>query len=140
LGLFVAVGFTLFVLAIFIIGKHKNLFNSVFKLTSTFSNVSGLQVGNNIRFSGINIGTVDNIIIVNDTTVRVDLMIKTDVWQFIKSDCKVTLGSDGIIGDKLIIINPGSSGAPMAKEGQTSWINTNNWKKRHHGTIGCNHS
>jgi len=118
LGLFVAGGLSLFVLAIFIIGKQKNLFNPVFKLTSTFSNVSGLQVGNNIRFSGINIGTVDNIIIVNDTTVRVDLMIKSDVWQFIKSDCKVTLGSDGIIGDKLIIISPGSSDAPLAKEGQ----------------------
>jgi phospholipid/cholesterol/gamma-HCH transport system substrate-binding protein len=118
LGLFVAGGLTLFVLAIFVIGKQKNLFNPIFKLTSTFSNVSGLQVGNNIRFSGINVGTVDNIIIVNDTTVRVDLMLKTDVWQFIKSDCKVTLGSDGIIGDKLIIIIPGSSDAPLAKEGQ----------------------
>ncbi len=118
LGLFVAGGFVLFVLAIFIIGKQKNLFNSVFKLTSTFSNVSGLQIGNNIRFTGINIGTVENIIIINDTTVKVDLIIKTDVWQFIKSDCKVTLGSDGIIGDKLIIILPGSPDAPLAKEGQ----------------------
>ncbi len=118
LGLFVAGGLALFVLAIFIIGKQKNLFNPVFKLTSTFSNVSGLQVGNNIRFSGINVGTVDNIIIINDTTVRVDLTIKRDVWQFIKSDCKVTLGSDGLIGDKLIIINPGSVDAPLAKEGQ----------------------
>jgi len=118
LGLFVALGFAIFILAIFIIGKQKNLFNPVFKLTSTFSNVSGLQVGNNIRFSGINVGTVDNIVIVNDTTVRVDLMIKKDVWQFIKSDCKVTLGSEGIIGDKLIMITPGSSNAPLAKEGQ----------------------
>ncbi|MDD4920927.1 MAG: MlaD family protein [Bacteroidales bacterium] len=118
LGLFITGGLTLFVLAIFIIGKQKNLFNPVFKLTSTFSNVSGLQVGNNIRFSGINVGTVDNIVIINDTTVRVDLIIKKEVWQFIKSDCKVTLGSEGIIGDKLIIITPGSSDAPLAKEGQ----------------------
>ena len=118
LGLFVAGGLALFILAIFIIGKQKNLFNPVFKLTSTFSNVSGLQVGNNIRFSGINVGTVDNIVIINDTTVRVDLMIRREVWQFIKSDCKVTLGSDGIIGDKLIIIISGSTDAPLAKEGQ----------------------
>ena len=118
LGLFVVGGLTLFILAIFIIGKQKNLFNPVFKLTSTFSNVSGLQVGNNVRFSGINVGSVDNITIVNDTTVRVDMVLKTDVLQFIKSDCKVTLGSDGIIGDKLIIILPGSTNAPLAKEGQ----------------------
>jgi phospholipid/cholesterol/gamma-HCH transport system substrate-binding protein len=118
LGLFIAVGSTLFLLAIFIIGKQKNLFNPVFKLTSTFYNVSGLQVGNNIRFSGINVGTVDNISIINDSTVRVDMLVKKDVKQFIKSDCKVTIGSEGLIGDKLLIITQGSSDAPLAKEGQ----------------------
>ncbi len=118
LGFFVAGGLVLFILTIFVIGKQKNLFVPVFKLTTTFSNVSGLQVGSNIRFSGINVGSVENITFENDTTVRVDLIIKTDVWQFIKSDCKVTLGSDGIIGDKLVIILPGSAGNPLAKEGQ----------------------
>ena len=75
LGLFVAGGLALFVLAVFIIGKQKNLFNPVFKLTATFYNVGGLQVGNNIRFSGINVGTIDNIFIINDSTVRVDMLV-----------------------------------------------------------------
>jgi phospholipid/cholesterol/gamma-HCH transport system substrate-binding protein len=118
LGLFVAVGLAIFVLAIFIIGKQKNLFNPVFKLTATFYNVSGLQVGNNIRFSGINVGTVDNIHIINDSTVRVDLMIRKEVHQFIKSDCEVAIGSEGLIGDKLLTITQGSTDAPLAKEGQ----------------------
>ena len=119
LGLFVAGGLALLVLSVFIIGKQKNLFNPVFKLTSTFSNVSGLQIGNIVRFSGINVGTVDNIAIINDTTVRVDMLIKKDVWQFIKSDCKVTLGSEGIIGDKILIIIQGSSDSPLAIDGQS---------------------
>jgi len=118
LGLFVAGGLAIFILAIFIIGKQKNLFNPVFKLTTTFYNVSGLQVGNNIRFSGINIGTVDNIHIINDSTVRVDMMIRKEVHQFIKSDCEVAIGSEGLIGDKLITITQGSPDAPLAKEGQ----------------------
>jgi len=118
LGLFVAGGLTLFVLAVFIIGKQKNLFNPVFKLTSTFHNIGGLQVGNKIRFSGINVGTVDDISIINDTTVRINMLIKKEVWQFIKSDCKVSIGSEGIIGDKLIIISQGITDAPLAKEGQ----------------------
>ena len=66
LGLFIIGGLVIFVFAIFLIGKQKNLFNPVFKLTTTFNNISGLQVGNNIRFSGINVGTVDNINIIND--------------------------------------------------------------------------
>jgi len=118
LGLFVAGGLALFMLAVFIIGKQKNLFNPVFKLTTTFYNVSGLQVGNNVRFSGINVGIVDNIRIINDSTVKVDMLIKKDVWKFIKSDCQMAIGSEGLIGDKLLVISQGSSDAPLAKEGQ----------------------
>ena len=118
LGLFVAGGFALFILAVFIIGKQKQLFNPVFKLTSTFHNVSGLKIGNNVRFSGIIVGTVDNITIINDSTVRVDMLIKKDVWQFIKSDCGVSIGSEGIIGDRFITITQGSSEAHLASEGQ----------------------
>ena len=93
LGLFVAGGLALFVIAIFIIGKQKNLFNPVMKLTTTFYNVSGLQVGNNIRFSGITVGTVDHISILNDSTVKVNMLVKRDVEKFIKTDCIVAIGS-----------------------------------------------
>jgi phospholipid/cholesterol/gamma-HCH transport system substrate-binding protein len=119
LGFFVAGGLVLFILAIFIIGKQKNLFNPVFRITATFSNVSGLQVGNNVRFSGINVGTVEDIAIINDTSVRINMVIRRDVWQFIKTDCKVTLGSEGIIGDKLIMIGQGSSNSTLVKDGQS---------------------
>src|ERR1043165_5445428 len=111
LGLFIAGGLALFVLAIFIIGRQKNLFNPVFRLTTTFYNISGLQVGNNIRFSGINVGTVDNINIINDSTVRVDMLVKKNVQQFIKADCQAAVGSEGIIGDRVLIISQGSNDA-----------------------------
>lgn len=118
LGLFVAGGLALFVLAIFIIGKQKNLFNPVFKLTTTFYNVSGLQVGNNIRFSGINVGTVDNISIINDSTVQVDMLVRQEIKQFIKSDCIVAIGSEGLIGDRLLIITQGSTNSPLVTNDQ----------------------
>src|SRR5450759_3431233 len=82
LGLFVAGGLTLFVLAIFIIGKQKNLFNPVFRLNTTFYNISGLQVGNNIRFSGIDVGTVDDINILNDSTVKVVMLIRKEAVSY----------------------------------------------------------
>jgi phospholipid/cholesterol/gamma-HCH transport system substrate-binding protein len=80
--------------------------------------VSGLQVGNNIRFSGINVGTVDNIRIINDSTVQVDMLIQKDVQQFIKADCEATIGSAGLIGDRILIITQGGSDAALAKDGQ----------------------
>lgn len=118
LGLFIVGGLIIFIFAIFIIGKQKNLFNPVFKLTATFYNVSGLQVGNNIRFCGINVGTVDNINIINDSTVRVNMLIRKEVKQFIKSDCEVAIGSEGLIGDRLLIITQGSADASLAEDGQ----------------------
>jgi phospholipid/cholesterol/gamma-HCH transport system substrate-binding protein len=118
LGLFIAGGLALFVFAIFIIGKQKHLFNPVFKLTASFHSISGLQVGNNIRFSGITVGTVDNIRIINDSTVKVDMLVDKDVQRFIRSDCEAAIGSSGLIGDKLLIISQGSTDAPVIKEGQ----------------------
>jgi len=118
LGLFIVVGIGLFVLGIFIIGKQKNLFNPVFSLKANFHNVSGLQVGNTIRFSGINIGTVDNIRIINDSTVRVEMLIKKDVQKFIKTDSQAAIGSEGIIGDKVVVITQGYESKKIVKSGQ----------------------
>jgi phospholipid/cholesterol/gamma-HCH transport system substrate-binding protein len=118
LGLFITGGLLIFVVAVFIIGRQKNLFTPVYKLTTTFYNVSGLQVGNSIRFSGINVGTVDNIKIINDTTVQVDMLIQKNVQMFIKSDCQAAIGSAGLIGDRILVITQGSSYAVPAKNGQ----------------------
>lgn len=122
LGLFILGGIILFVLTIFIIGKQRNLFNPVFSLTTTFFNVSGLQVGNNIRFSGVNVGTVDNITIINDSTVEVEMILKKEIQQFIKTDSEVGIGSEGLIGDKLLVISQGSNNAAVVQEGQ--WISS----------------
>ncbi|HAF28514.1 MAG TPA: MCE family protein [Bacteroidales bacterium] len=118
LGLFIIGGIALFVLAIFIIGKQKNLFDPVFKLSTTFYNISGLEVGSNVRFSGINVGTVDNIEIINDSTVQVEMLIRKKVQEFIKVDCKAGIGSSGIIGDRILFISQGSTDSPLAKNGQ----------------------
>ena len=118
LGLFIAGGLIIFIVTVFIIGRQKNLFVPVYKLTTTFYNVSGLQVGNNIRFSGINVGTVDNIKIINDSTVQVDMLIQKYVQKFIKTDCEAAIGSAGLIGDRILIITQGSAYAPLAKDGQ----------------------
>jgi phospholipid/cholesterol/gamma-HCH transport system substrate-binding protein len=118
LGSFIIIGIAIFSIALFIIGKQKNMFDPVFKLTANFRNVSGLEVGSNIRFSGINVGTVDNIKIINDSTVQVDLLVKKSVQQFIKNDCQAAIGSAGIIGDKIMVISQGSEAAPMARDGQ----------------------
>jgi phospholipid/cholesterol/gamma-HCH transport system substrate-binding protein len=107
IGLFTFIGLLVLVLAIFFIGNRKNLFSSTFNVYGTFKNVNGLQVGNNVRFAGINVGVVQSINIVTDSSARVDLTLNNTVRKFIKKDSKISIGSDGLMGDKLIVIAPG---------------------------------
>lgn len=108
LGVFVLSGLLILTAGVFYIGRQKHMFNPVFRINTLFKNVSGLQVGNKVRFSGINVGTVENIIIVNDSTVRVLMIVDKDVQRFIKKDSYVRIASEGIIGDKIATITHGS--------------------------------
>lgn len=107
IGLFTVLGIAVLVAAIFLIGSQKSMFNSTFNVYGEFKNVSGLQVGNNVRFAGINVGVVENITIVTDSMVRVDLTLNSNVNKFIKKDSKLSISSDGLMGDKLVAIAPG---------------------------------
>jgi phospholipid/cholesterol/gamma-HCH transport system substrate-binding protein len=108
LGIFVSIGLTLFIIAIYFIGDKQQLFNKTFQINSVFKDVSGLQVGNNVRFSGINIGVVESIEIVSDSAVKVNFNIDNKVRAYIKKDAKITIGSDGLMGNKVAIIIPGT--------------------------------
>ena len=116
LGMFVIVGLILFTVTIYFVGKQQNLFGSTFNLKSKFKTVSGLKVGNNVRFSGINVGTISEIQLVNDSTVVVVLVIEEDVQKFIKTDAMASIGSDGLMGDKVLTISPGSSSNQVIKD------------------------
>ena len=107
IGLFTFIGILVLVLFIFFLGNRKSLFNSTFNVYGRFRNVNGLQVGNNVRFAGINVGVVDNITIITDSSVRVDLTLNSSVKKFIKKDSRMSIGSDGLMGDKLVVIAPG---------------------------------
>ena len=114
--MFVILGIALFIFTVYFIGKNKNLFGSTFNLKTQFKNVSGLKIGNNVRFLGINIGTVDDIQFVSDSSVVVNLIVKEDMQKFIKTDAKATIGSDGLMGDKVLTISPGINSTIVVKD------------------------
>ena len=107
LGMFVLIGITLFIATIYFIGKSQNLFGSNFNLKSRFKNVSGLKEGNNVQFSGIDVGTIKSIQFISDSLVEVDFSIEENVRKFIKTDAITSIGSDGLMGDKVLTISPG---------------------------------
>jgi phospholipid/cholesterol/gamma-HCH transport system substrate-binding protein len=115
-GVFVLIGSLLFVITIYSIGATKNIFGESIHLQSNFTDVNGLKVGNNVRFSGINVGTVKSIYFVADTLVVVDFMIKKEVQKYIKTDATTSIGTDGLMGDKILIILPGTPTKNTVKE------------------------
>lgn len=116
-GLFVLVSLLLLLALIFVITKQKKLYADTFLVKVQFKNIAGTKEGNFVRFAGINIGTVETIQIINDSTVQLELNIEKNVQPYIKSDAVASIGSDGLMGDKLILISAGNSGSAPVKNG-----------------------
>jgi phospholipid/cholesterol/gamma-HCH transport system substrate-binding protein len=110
LGIFISIGMMVFIVGIYFIGEGKQLFRKTFRVSGIFKDVAGLQPGNNVRLSGVNVGTVDNIMIVSDTSVRVEILFDETVRKFIMKDAVASIGSEGLIGNKTIIMYPGTGG------------------------------
>lgn len=117
LGLFVLAGLAFLILLLYMIGRNKNLFGSTYTLKAQFANVQGLVAGNNVRYAGIEVGTVKKIYILNDTTVEVQMIVNEDMQQVIKKNAVASIGSDGLMGNKVVNIAAGDGEAAFADEG-----------------------
>jgi phospholipid/cholesterol/gamma-HCH transport system substrate-binding protein len=116
LGIFVTVGFLLFAVALYFISAKEQFFSSTFRVSGIFADVSGLQAGNNVRFSGVTVGLVESITIESDTTVRVDMLINEKTRRFIKKDAEAAIGTEGLMGNKIVVVTPGSSNLPEIED------------------------
>lgn len=116
LGVFVTIGLGLFIIAIYFIGKKQFMFNRTFQISGIFKNISGLQAGNNVRLSGINIGTVEDIAMDADTAVRVDMIIDERTRKYINKNIKATISTDGLMGNKIVVLLPEPGAAPEIQD------------------------
>jgi phospholipid/cholesterol/gamma-HCH transport system substrate-binding protein len=117
LGLFVIIGLAVLIFALFMIGQNTNLFEASYSLSARFRSVGGLRQGNNVRYGGIEVGTVRRVIIVDDTTMRVDMTIKSAMKSIIRKDASTGIATDGLIGNRVVNIFPGSTSAAYAVDG-----------------------
>ncbi|MBI6117295.1 MlaD family protein [Salegentibacter maritimus] len=120
LGLLIIAGIIIFSLAVFSIGKKQNLFGDSILISSVFKNVNGLQPGNNVRYSGVNVGTVKDIKFLNDTAICIDMLINRETGSLIKYSSLATINSDGLVGSMVLNILPNSQAASRTiQEGDT---------------------
>lgn len=117
LGIFVLAGLLFLIIMLYMIGKDQNLFGSTFVLKTRFENVQGLVPGNNVRYAGIEVGTVRRIQILNDTLVEVIMMVQNKMKPFIRNNAVTTIGTDGLMGNKVINIVAARKEAAAVSEG-----------------------
>ena len=119
LGAFIFLGIVLLVVAIFLVGQKNALFSSTFNVKAYFKDVQGLRSGATVRLSGIDVGNVKSVLIVNDTTGRVEVSmnLQTDIQRFIRTDTKATIETEGLVGNKVVVLKIGSSAAEPVSDG-----------------------
>jgi phospholipid/cholesterol/gamma-HCH transport system substrate-binding protein len=118
-GFFVLLGIVFFVAGILMVGNLHETFKNKMEVVSLFDDVNGLQKGNNVWFSGVKVGTVSSLHFYGKSQVEVRIKIETKTQQYIRRDAMVKISSDGIIGNKILIIYGGTSAAPEIQEGDT---------------------
>ena len=117
LGAFVITGLGFLVFILYIIGKKQDMFSHTFPVKARFENVHGLRKGNNVRFAGIEAGTVRKVAVLNDTTIEVTLDIRSMMRDYIHSNAVATIGTDGLMGNPIINIRPVKQPAPLVAAG-----------------------
>ncbi len=116
-GVFVFIGLAIFIVTVLTLGGERKTFTKSITITALFDDVSGLQKGNNIWFSGVKIGTVKKITINNASQVAVDMNIDEAYKQFIQKKSRAKIGSEGLIGNRIVVITSGGGKSPMVDEG-----------------------
>ena len=116
LGVFVLSSLLFLVLLLYMIGRNSNLFGNTYELRVRFRNIQGLVVGNNVRYAGIETGTVKRIEILNDTVIEVTMVIEDKMKTIIRKNSLASIGTEGLVGNKVINISPARQAQEFAEE------------------------
>jgi len=116
-GLFVLIGIIILVAGIFIIGGQQNRFGGAVRISAVFDNVGGLKKGGNVWFSGVKIGTIREVNFTKQSKVEIVMVINNASREYVRQDAVAVISSEGFIGNKMIVIEGGSSNVPYIEEG-----------------------
>ena len=115
-GLFISIGLAILILAVFTIGGQHKAFVKSIRLHIIFDNVQGLQPGNNIWLSGMKVGTVKSINFYGNSQVVVVLNVERQAQPHIRKDSKARITTDGLVGNKIVVIDGGSDSSPAVSD------------------------
>jgi len=116
-GIFIFIALAIFIAGVLTLGGQNKTFANTFTVRAIFNDVDGLQAGNNVWLSGVKVGTIKKISFISNAQVEVTINIEEKYQQYIHKDSKAKIGSDGLIGNKIIEIYGGMPQSPVAQTG-----------------------
>jgi phospholipid/cholesterol/gamma-HCH transport system substrate-binding protein len=116
-GIFIFIALVIFITGVLALGGQQKTFASVVDAKAVFNDVNGLQAGNNIWFSGVKVGTIKKLKLTPSGQVEVSLGIDESAKQYIHKDVKAKVGTDGLIGNRIVVLYGGSQQAPVINDG-----------------------
>ena len=121
IGMFVLTGLALFTLVLFTIGNQHSFFARHFDVYTEFANIDGLMRGAEVEIDGFQAGELADITVPNSASGRFRLKLRIDqrFKPLVRADSVVTIGTEGIVGDKFVEIQSGGANAPEATSSNT---------------------
>jgi phospholipid/cholesterol/gamma-HCH transport system substrate-binding protein len=116
-GIFLALGLIIFIVGVFTLGGQSKSFSKSIHISAVFDDVAGLKAGNSVWFSGVKVGSISKISFIGPAQVDVIMRIDESSQQYIHRNAEAHIGSDGLIGNKIIVIDGGSPQAPEISDG-----------------------
>ncbi len=125
-GLAVLVAIIVLAVAVFFIGETGAVFGERYQLTTLMPSANGLIKGASVRVAGQDVGKVQAIDFVPiaerrhpDHVLRITMAIDRSVSEQIREDSEARIRTQGLLGDKIIDVTPGTSGSRALQEGDT---------------------
>jgi phospholipid/cholesterol/gamma-HCH transport system substrate-binding protein len=120
IGALVLVGILLFIGFVLSIGKRSALFEERYSLWTSFSSAEGLAAGAPVRLAGVTVGNITRIGFgpdPRDRRLAITLTVERRVQERIRQDSVASIGTIGLVGDKVLDITVGSYDRPVLQAG-----------------------
>jgi phospholipid/cholesterol/gamma-HCH transport system substrate-binding protein len=120
-GVFVLSAVLLFSVGLFLIGNRQKAFVHHVDFFTYLNDVNGISPGSKVRVSGFEAGQVTGLDLPDlpSDKFRLRLHVDSKLHRLIRDDSFVTVESDGLVGDKFLMIHEGTDQAPEAASGTT---------------------
>jgi len=111
----------LFSVGLFLIGNRHKAFTHHVDFFTKLNDVNGISPGSEVRVSGFEAGRVSGIEIPDRPSEKFKLKLHVDdkLHNLIRDDSFVTVESNGLVGDKFLLIHEGSDQKQEAASGAT---------------------